>query len=60
MTTEAQKRATRKYSQKYRYSVTMSLNKKYDKDIIAWISAMNNKQAYLKDLIRRDMPKGTE
>jgi len=36
----------------------MSLNKKYDKDIIAWISAMNNKQAYLKDLIRRDMPKG--
>lgn len=33
----------------------LCLNKKKDADIINWLSGMENKQTYIKELIRADM-----
>lgn len=33
----------------------LSLNKSKDSDIINWLSEVDNKQAYIKNLIRADM-----
>lgn len=33
----------------------LSLNKSKDSDIINWLSEVDNKQAYIKELIRADM-----
>jgi len=35
--------------------ITLMLNKEYDKDIIEWMEKQENKNAYLKELIRKDM-----
>ena len=48
-----------KTSQKYQIeqcrNVTMQLNKKYDEDILVWLDSQENKQGYIKALIRADM-----
>ena len=33
------------------------LNRNTDADIIGWLNSVDNKQGYLKDLIRHDMKK---
>lgn len=33
----------------------LSLNKSKDADIISWLSGLENKQAYIKELIRADI-----
>ena len=35
--------------------ITLMLGKETDKDIIEWLDKQGNKNAYLKDLIRKDM-----
>ena len=53
--TEAQKRAQEKYDAKATMQVKMKLNKKTDADIIAKLESVDNKQGYIKTLIRDDL-----
>ncbi|MCR5502088.1 MAG: hypothetical protein K6F53_03695 [Lachnospiraceae bacterium] len=58
MMTEAQKRAQKKWDEankENRVSVRLNLNKQTDDDIIAKLESVENKQGYIKRLIRRDL-----
>ena len=56
MTSEAQKRASRRYDRENTMIVTLKLNKKYDADIIEYLEkTVDNRQAYVKELIRRNI-----
>lgn len=61
MTTEAQKRAQRKYDtgnkDKFR-QIQLKLNKDDDADILAKLDSLDNKQGYIKELIRKDIKGG--
>ena len=58
MTTEARKRATAKYQQANTRQFIMRLNKRTDSDIISHLDKCENKQGYIKSLIRADMERG--
>ena len=53
--TEAQKRASIKYTAANVWHLNVALNKGTDADIIARLQGMGNKQGYIKRLIREDM-----
>ncbi len=53
--TEAQKRARKKYEKKTKVQVLLKLNRNTDKDILAKLERVSNKQGYIKQLIRRDL-----
>ena len=53
--TEAQRRAKDKYDAKTAVQVKMKLNAKTDADIIAKLENVENKQGYIKALIRADI-----
>ena len=55
MTTEAQKKATIKYSKKHILQKNIKLNKETDADIIQHLEKQDNVNGYLKDLIRKDI-----
>lgn len=57
MSTEAQKRASKKYAQSMTTTVALKLNRKTDADIIRYLEGVDNKAGYLKELIRSDMSK---
>ena len=57
MSTDAQKRATAKYDAANTIRYHLKLNKQTDADIIAHLDMIDNKQGYIKDLIRKDMNK---
>lgn len=51
--TDAQKRAEANYRKKVRkYELKLT---PVDQDMIEWMDAQDNKQGYIKELIRRDM-----
>lgn len=52
---EAHKRASMKYDKENMRQTKFNLSLKYDQDIIAHLDAQENKQGYLKDLIRADI-----
>lgn len=52
-----QRQANLKYSKKNRINKSLTLNKKYDMDIIHWLDSMDNSTGYLKELIRKDIKK---
>ena len=58
MTTEAQKRAQKKYDEankdKFRM-IHLKLNRESDADIIEKLEQSNNIQGYIKELIRADI-----
>lgn len=58
MTTEARKRATKKYQLANTKQYILKLNKRTDSDVIERLDACENKQGYIKQLIRADMGKG--
>ena len=58
MSTEAQKRASAKYNADKTTLVTLRLNHNTDKDILDWLESLDNKQGYIKDLIRKDIGRG--
>lgn len=60
MKTDAQRRAKRKYDSVHTKMVSMQLNLNTDADILAFLASKDNKQGYLKDLIRADMQKGEQ
>ena len=54
-TTKAQKAASAKYDASHTIQVKLKLNTKTDADILEKLDAIENKQGYIKDLIRRDI-----
>lgn len=57
MTRESQKRAVRKYDDANTVQFRMKLNKKTDEDILKKLDEVDNKQGYVKKLIRDDLSK---
>lgn len=57
MTSKAQIRAVAKYDQSNTRQIKLKLNLKTDKDIIMKLDSVENKQGYIKDLIREDILK---
>lgn len=60
MVSEAQKKAVAKYKQKYIRQIVLRLNKKTDSDILTKLDAVDNRQGYIKKLIREDIDKEVE
>lgn len=57
MTTEAQRKAVAKYDAANTTGVLLKLNNKTDADILEHLNAQDNKQGYIKNLIRADINK---
>lgn len=55
MSTQAQKRASIKYDALNTTRLYVRLNNKTDADILEHLNQIENKQGYIKDLIRKDM-----
>lgn len=55
MITEAQKRATKKYDQEKTIRVSVKLNKNTDDDIIQRLAQENNKQGFIKTILRQEI-----
>lgn len=45
------------YQKKHIKQYGFSINRKYDTDILQWMDGIENKQGYIKELIRADMRK---
>ena len=54
MASKAQIKASNKYNKEKTLTLCIRLNKETDKDIIEILGSVNNKQGYIKDLIRYD------
>ena len=52
MTTEAQKRATLKYDTENTMQIKMKLNRVTDADILELLDRQENKQGFIKELLR--------
>lgn len=55
MVSEAKKRANMKSDKKNAKYITLKLNKNTDKDILEYLDTLDNKNGYLKNLIRQDI-----
>lgn len=55
MTSEAQKKAALKYMRKNTMGISLRLNSKIDADICDKLKSVENKNSYIKDLIRKDI-----
>lgn len=56
--TDAQKRASIKYAKSNVTQIKFSFNNRTDADIIDKLNSVENKQGYIKDLIRNDIMEG--
>lgn len=57
-TSEAQKRAVKKYMREKTHSFTMRFYPT-DEEVWEWLRSQSNKQGYVKGLIREDMAKSS-
>ena len=55
MTTDAQKKAVSKFDKNNTRQIKLKLNINTDKDILEKLDSVQNKQGYIKDLIRKDL-----
>ena len=55
MVSKAQLRAQAKYDKDNTVQIKLKLNKKTDRNIIDMLSKVDNKQGYIKDLIRDNL-----
>lgn len=55
MISEAQKRAIVKYDKAHTKQIKLKLNLETDRDIIEYLDQLENKQGYIKELIRKDI-----
>lgn len=55
MTSESQKRAVAKYDAKNTRKIVLKLNTGTDADILEKLDTVNNRQGYIKKLIREDI-----
>lgn len=58
MMTEAQKKASKKYDQHNTKVITFKFNKTTDADILEQLERQDNRQGYIKQLIRNDIMGG--
>lgn len=58
MVTEAKKRANDKYDKANTKQIKLKLNIRTDEDIIERLDRVDNKQGYIKGLIRKDIKEG--
>ena len=54
-TSQAQREASARYDSENTKAFKMKLNLKTDADILDWLAKQDNKQGYVKRLIREDM-----
>ena len=54
---EAQKRAAAKYNKANTKNYTLKLNRNTDADLMEWLDSIDNRNLYIKTLIRDDMEK---
>lgn len=57
MGSAAHNRATAKYDAANTTQIKFKFNNKTDADILAYLDKLDNKQGYIKDLIRADIAK---
>lgn len=57
MASEAQKRANAKYDSANTVQFKIKLNKNNDAEMIKFLQDLDNRQGYIKDLIKKDMEK---
>lgn len=57
MASEAQKKAVAKYDAANTVQFKIKLNKNNDAEMIKFLQGLDNRQGYLKDLIKKDMEK---
>lgn len=55
MATEAKRKANAKYDRSHTQSVMLKLNKQTDADVLGVLDNVENKQGYIKELIRKDL-----
>lgn len=55
MASEAQKKASEKYDKNNTRNIMFKFNKKTDADILKKLDSVDNRQGYIKQLIRNDM-----
>lgn len=55
MTSESKRSAQRRYDKKNTSQVLLKLNTKTDADVIGKLTSVDNKQGYLKELVRSDL-----
>ena len=55
MQTKAQRKAKDKYDAKTAVRICLKLNNKTDRDILDRLDSVDNKQGYIKELIRQDI-----
>ena len=55
MTSKSQKEAVRRYDKENTRQIILKLNLKTDADILDKLDAVENKQGYIKNLIRQDL-----
>jgi hypothetical protein len=60
MVTEAKKKANAKYDATHTTQFMVKLNNGTDKDIIEKLESVDNRQGYIKSLIRADISQETE
>lgn len=60
MTSEAQKRASKRYDAKNTKLLNIKLNLNTDADILEHLASLENKQGYIKSLIRKDIEEKNE
>lgn len=60
MASQAQVKASMKYDKKNTKSIMFKFNLTTDADILAFFETLDNRQGYVKELIRRDMNKGVK
>lgn len=54
-TPKSQLEAIKRYNYKNIVQISLALNRKTDADILAWLDQKENKQGYIKQLIRNDL-----
>jgi len=54
-TSEAQKRATRKYQARTQVELNLKMNKETEQDIIDWLNRQESKRGAVKALIRKEI-----
>ena len=59
-TSEAIKKAVRKYDKEHTKQILLKLNKRTDVDILCKLDTVDSKQGYIKGLIRDDIKKGEQ
>lgn len=58
MSSEAQRKATAKYDKANKVTLTVKLNKRTEADLIEYVAGLENKQGFVKVLLREAMAAG--